>query len=139
MRWPNRHPHTLTQGMRRAQKNMASFLRELDWSRFRRRNLSSSVKVRHFHAFACGDDAQALVWLLRRDKIGSDGLLRRDAVPVAARFALPGLADGTYRVRGWDTDTGTIAEDCTATASGGMLEVATADIVTDRAYAITRS
>ena len=139
MRWPNRHPHTLTHGMRCAQKSMADFVGELDWTSLRRRNLHDRVKARHFHAFACGDDAQALVWLLRRGTTGSDGLLRRDAVPVEASFTVPGLADGTYRVRGWDTETGTAAEEFTADARGGDLHLTTAPIVTDRAFAITRA
>ena len=139
MRWPNRHPHTLTHGMRRAQKGMADFVGLIDWAHFRRRNLNQQVKARHFHAFACGDETQALVWLLRRDKIGSDGLLRRDVLPVETSFELPGLADGTYRVRGWDTESGTPAEEFTAEAVGGALHVTTAPILTDRAYAITRA
>jgi mannan endo-1,4-beta-mannosidase len=137
MRWPNRHPHTLTHGMRRAQKAMAEFLGHIDWTRFKRRNLSAEVKARHFHVLACGDDLQTLVWLVRRDSAGSDGRLRRDAVPVATSFTVPGLTDGRYRVRGWDTETGTPAEDFLADASGGQLHVATSDIVTDRAFAIT--
>jgi mannan endo-1,4-beta-mannosidase len=139
MRWPNRHPHTLTHGMRRAQKAMADFLPHIDWPSFRRRNLSGCVKARHFHAFACGDETQALIWLLRRDNLGSDKRLRRDAVPVTTSFTIPGLADGTYRVRGWDTEQGAMREDFSAIASGGTLKVTTADIVTDRAYAITRN
>jgi mannan endo-1,4-beta-mannosidase len=139
MRWPNRHPHTLTHGMRRAQKAMAEFLGHIDWTRFKRRNLSAEVKARHFHALACGDNSQALVWLVRRDSAGSDGRLRRDAVPVTTSFVVPGLAEGRYRVRGWDTERGTPAEDFLAEASGGQLHVATTDIVTDRAFAITRA
>jgi mannan endo-1,4-beta-mannosidase len=139
MRWPNRHPHTLTHGMRRAQKAMADFLPHIDWPSFRRRNLSGCVKARHFHAFACGEETQALIWLLRRDNLGSDKRLRRDAVPVTTSFTIPGLADGTYRVRGWDTEQGAMREDFSAIASGGTLKVTTADIVTDRAYAITRN
>lgn len=137
MRWPNRHPHVLTPGMRRAQKGMAAFVGTIDWTRFQRRNLSSRVKARHFHAFACGDERQALVWLLRRDSLANDRRLRRDAVPVEASVTLPGLADGRYRVRGWDTESGTPAEEFTAEASGGQLHLATAPIVTDRAFAIT--
>ena len=138
MRWPNRHPHTLTHGMRRAQKGMVDFLDQLDWARFKRRNLSSAIKARHFHVFACGDDKQALVWLLRRDSIGSDKRLRRDAMPVDTSFVVPGLSDGRYRIRGWDTEEGTPREELVTEAKGGVLQVTTADIVTDRAFAVTR-
>jgi len=137
MRWPNRHPHTLTHGMRRAQRAMADFLPAIEWTSFKRRNLSAEIKARHVHAFACGDDRQALVWLLRRDTVGSDGRLRRDAVPVETRVTVPGLADGPYRVRGWDTEQGALVEDGIALAENGELHVATAGLVTDRAFAIT--
>jgi mannan endo-1,4-beta-mannosidase len=137
MRWPNRHPHTLTHGMRRAQQAMARFEGEIDWTRFRRRNLSAEIEVKGpFHAFACGDDHQALVWLLRRDSIGKGGLLRRDVAPASASLAVPGLADGTYRMRGWDTETGMPAGEWSVAARGGELRLE-ADILTDRAFAIT--
>src|SRR5207237_1345122 len=41
MRWPNRRPHTLTPGMRRAQAALSRFLPLIDWTHFRRRNLNS--------------------------------------------------------------------------------------------------
>lgn len=138
MRWPNRHPHTLTHGMRRAQKAMADFVGEIDWARFKRRNLSAEVKVTGpFHAFACGDEHQALVWLLRHDSVGKDGCLRRDVELFAAELEVPGLADGAYRVRGWDTETGAPAGEFEAHAQGGVLQITTPSILTDRAFAIT--
>jgi mannan endo-1,4-beta-mannosidase len=140
MRWPNRHPHTLTHGMRRAQKAMADFVGHMDWTRFQRRNLTSEVAVTGpFHAFACGDEHQALVWLLRHDSIGADGRLRRDVEPAPASIAVPGLAGGSYRVRGWNTETGTAAEEFVAEAQGGMLHLSTAPILTDRAFAVSRT
>ena len=39
MRWPNRHPHVLTRGMRAAQRALARFPRPDRLDRFRRRNL----------------------------------------------------------------------------------------------------
>jgi mannan endo-1,4-beta-mannosidase len=140
MRWPNRHPHTLTHGMRRAQKAMAEFVGAIDWTRFQRRNLSAEVAVTGpFHAFACGDDRQALVWLLRHDSIGEDGLLRRDVDALPVNLTVPGLADGRYRVRGWNTATGSPAEEFTAEASEGLLHLVTGTIMADRAFAITRA
>ena len=139
MRWPNRHPHTLTAGMRRAQKAMADFVGHIDWAHFARRNLPDVNVTGPFHAFACGDEGQALVWLLRHDSVGEDGLLRRDAEPVAASLTVPSLADGSYRIRGWDTETGTPAEEFTAEARDGQLHLTTAPLLTDRAFAITRA
>src|SRR3712207_8786775 len=37
MRWPNRRPHVLTEGMRKAQHALAGFLPLIDWAHFRRR------------------------------------------------------------------------------------------------------
>jgi mannan endo-1,4-beta-mannosidase len=95
MRWPNRHPHVLTPGMRAAQQAMAAFLPLVDWTRLRRRNLGAALVVRDAAtgralrlvaphettperrpprvrlagcaaaAFGCGDAAQAIVYLLR--------------------------------------------------------------------------
>jgi len=137
MRWPNRTPHMLTPGMRVAQRAMADFLPLIDWPRFRRRNLNAEVKVRHFHAFACGDERQALLWLLRRRSLAADGRVRTDAEPLAAQVALPGLAAGSYLVRGWDTASGAPAEELWGEAREGALRFITAPIVADRAYAIT--
>jgi mannan endo-1,4-beta-mannosidase len=105
MRWPNRHPHQLTPGMRAAQKALAGFLPLIDWSRFRRRNLSHEIAVegRGITGFACGDGEQAVAWLLRVDRLDRKGRVRRDAEPVAAAVAIPGLGAGRYRVTPWDT------------------------------------
>ena len=46
MRWPNRHPHTLTDGMRKAQLAMAAFMPQIDWLRFNRRNVTDELVVR---------------------------------------------------------------------------------------------
>jgi mannan endo-1,4-beta-mannosidase len=137
MRWPNRHPHVLTPGMRRAQKGMADFLPLIDWAGFRRRNLNDELKVTYFHSFGCGDERQAIVWLLRRSSLAEDGRLRIDAEPVSASVAIPGLYDGNYRIRGWDTARGAIVEDTQARSSGGLLRFGTSPIVADRAFALT--
>jgi hypothetical protein len=105
MRWPNRTPHTLTPGMRRAQASLAGFLPLIDWGRFRRKNLNQEVKAlsSNIACFACGDEQQALLWLLRRDITGRDGMLRRDVPPISTMIRVPGLRAGSYRVTAWDT------------------------------------
>ncbi len=45
MRWPNRHPHSLTAGMRVAQRGLARFLPEIEWGRFARVNVSDGLEV----------------------------------------------------------------------------------------------
>jgi mannan endo-1,4-beta-mannosidase len=136
MRWPNRNPHVLTAGMRLAQKAMAGFLPLIDWTRFRRRNLNEEVRVRHFHAFACGDERQAVVWLLRKNALAASGRVRTDAVPVEAAVSLPGLAEGEYRLCGWDTLAGAVVEQQRVHASDGVLRFTSAPITGDCAFAI---
>jgi mannan endo-1,4-beta-mannosidase len=108
MRWPNRKPHKLTPGMRKAQAALAGFLPLIDWPRFRRVTLNDALRVSRpgVAAFGCSDDAQAVVWLLRKDVTGSDSTLRRDAAPITAEVLVPRLAPGRYRVTAWDTFTG---------------------------------
>jgi hypothetical protein len=107
MRWPNRHPHVLTPGMRRAQQALARFLPLVDWRRFCRHNLNGAIEVDDpgVAAFGCGDNAQAVVWLLRRGPFGPDGRLDRihgwSEQPVSLR--VPGLSPGKYSVVLWDT------------------------------------
>ncbi|HEX2224700.1 MAG TPA: hypothetical protein VHN15_10890 [Thermoanaerobaculia bacterium] len=118
MRWPNRDPHVLTPGMHEAQKALAAFLPLVDWRRFRRRNLNQEIGIAgegRWAGFACGDDAQAVAFLLRKDSLDRKGMLRQDADAVRPVLVLPGLAEGRYRVSLWDTVRGEPA---------GSLEVA---------------
>ncbi|WP_437515305.1 hypothetical protein [Sorangium sp. So ce1099] len=144
MRWPNRHPHVLTPGMRRAQRAMADFLPLLDWPRFRRRNLTAEVALEPatgaLAACACGDDAQAVVWLVRTDSLDAGGMLRRDAAPARARLRVPGLAPGRYAVTAWDTARGEVRGRGEARADGDAgLVVEMPPVVTDVALAIRRA
>jgi hypothetical protein len=140
MRWPNRTPHALTPGMRRAQKALASFLPLIDWPRFRRVNLNDEIGVSHRRVatFACGDDAQALVWLLRRDTIGKSGMLREDAAPVAATVRVPGLLEGDYTVVAFDTRAGAELARYPARARADGLTLLTPPFAGDIALAIRR-
>jgi mannan endo-1,4-beta-mannosidase len=53
--------------------------------------------------FGCGDEAQAVIWLLRRDTIGEDGMMHPGAEPVSPSIAVPGLSPGRYSVTAWNT------------------------------------
>jgi mannan endo-1,4-beta-mannosidase len=105
MRWPNRTPHTLTRGMRKAQHALAGFLPLIDWSCFRRRCLNAEIGVSEeaVTCFGCGNEAQAVIWLLRRDTIGEDGMMHPGAEPVSPSIAVPGLSPGRYSVTVWNT------------------------------------
>ena len=84
MRWPIRKPHLLTAGMRRAQQRLAEFLPLIQWNVFGREKTGGAdvqVSNRAIAAFACGDSAQAVLWLLRRDTITASGQLDPGASP----------------------------------------------------------
>jgi mannan endo-1,4-beta-mannosidase len=139
MRWPNREPHCLTPGMRLAQRALAAFLPLIDWPRFRRRNLNEEVEVSgggEVAACACGDGAQALLWLVRRDGLGADGLLRRDLPPVRPQVCVPGLRDGDYEIVAWDTLAGREAGRLCAAARAGILALTAPPLAADLAFAI---
>ncbi|SER22864.1 mannan endo-1,4-beta-mannosidase [Faunimonas pinastri] len=138
MRWPNRHPHILTAGMRRAQGAMAAFLPLIDWSRFRRVNLNAEIgtSADAVLAFGCGDREQAVLWLVRRDTIRRDGTLAPDAPPHELTVTVPGLDAGRYRVTAWDTKAGGETEIFEAEAADGMLRLEGLRLSTDLALAI---
>jgi mannan endo-1,4-beta-mannosidase len=108
MRWPNRRPHRLTPGMHAAQRALSAFLPLVEWPRFRRRAIDVRVgsAMGDVATIACGDEAQAVVWLVRRDTLGLDGRLRRHVEPIRPGLAVPGLAPGRYRVTAFDTAAG---------------------------------
>ena len=65
MRWPNRNPHSLTPGMREAQRAMAAFLPLIDWVRFRRQPVEVPTGDPAVACIACADGRQAVLFLLR--------------------------------------------------------------------------
>jgi mannan endo-1,4-beta-mannosidase len=126
--------------MRKAQAALAGFLPLIDWSRFRRATLNDAIRVARpeIAAFGCGDDAQAVVWLLRKDVTGAEGTLRRDAAPVAPDVLVPGLAPGRYRVRAWDTLAGAERGSQEVDCGSGALALQPPPFATDLALAIRR-
>jgi mannan endo-1,4-beta-mannosidase len=143
MRWPNRNPHSLTPGMRMAQRALARFLPLIDWRRFRRRNLNAEIELAggdrngSVRFAACGDPSQAVVWMIRTDTVGPDGMLRRDVTPLQPRIEVPGLDRGRYRIIAWNTSEGVAIGECTCAHRGGALQVDVPPLVADLALAIT--
>jgi mannan endo-1,4-beta-mannosidase len=140
MRWPNRSPHVLTPGMHRAQKAMADFLPLIEWTRFHRACLNDDLKATggDVAVFGCGDASQAVAWVLRRDSIGRDGRLRRDAAPLAIRLSVPGLEPGPVRVTFWDTTAGRPLRTDRPAVHEGPLTLDLPPLLTDLAIAVTR-
>jgi mannan endo-1,4-beta-mannosidase len=140
MRWPNRRPHVLTVGMRRAQKALSDFLPLVDWPRFDRRVLREGLTASHeaLHLVACGDRDQAVVWAVRGDSVGTDGTLRPDVAPLATDIRIPGLSNGTVTATLWDTDKGRVAGITEAKAESGMLILPSVPVARDIAIAVGR-
>ena len=141
MRWPNRHPHVLTHGMRRAQKSLAEFSSLINWQEFRRKNLNEEVVVSNaaFAPFACADEQQALVWLLRKDRLKRDGTVDQEAAPVSLTVKIPGMEAGTYQLTRWNTLEGTVISSALIDHSqGGKLLIDAGSVATDVALAIRK-
>ena len=90
MRWPNRHPHVLTHGMRRAQRALADFTAHVDWASFDRRPLGDTLTSSDpdIAVFGCSDGRQAIVYALRLQPLSVDG-----------RIALGSCSDLTIAIR----------------------------------------
>lgn len=134
MRWPNRHPHVLTAGMRRAQRAMSDFLPLIDWRRFRREPMS--VRAPGFHAFACADADQAVIWLLRRGSRDADG--RVEPSRVSSQVITAPMPPGQYRVATWDTVAGRLLSWRTCTADARALTFEASNVTADCAFAVRR-
>ena len=139
MRWPNRRPHALTPGMRRAQLALSRFLPLVDWRHFRREPLNGGLRTETpgIAAFGCGDGEQAVVWLLRRGPFLPDGRLSQAEAP--ARVLVPGLADGECKIVLWDTREGVERGRMTARSCAGTLVVDLPSFGGDVALAITNA
>ena len=140
MRWPNREPHVLTPGMRRLQRAMAGFLPLVDWRRFARRCLNDALEVEGegVAALGCGDENQAVLYLLRMGPLLADGRLD-PGVSGPARVRVPGLGAGPFRAMLWDTGAGRIAGEAAVreTNTGWVVEVPR--FGTDVAVAVRRA
>jgi len=106
MRWPYRHPHTLTHGMRCAQANLSAFVKLLSWNTFDRKNISNEVKtdIPSVMVFACGNASQAVVWLLNKNT--SDGKTTHRRKTKISQISIPDLSFGEYQFIIWDTRSG---------------------------------
>lgn len=143
MRWPNRHPHCLTHGMRRAQKSMADFVQLIDWKNFRRKNLNEEVKVSHdaVAVFAAADAKQAVLWLLRTDssvnRTNNLKTLDQQAKPLSISVTIPGMETGIFTIITWNTLEGKIKQTQHVEHNeSGNLVLEVPDIITDAAIAI---
>ena len=143
MRWPNRSPHTLTDGMRQAQMAMSRFMPKIDWLRFNRVNVSDELEVRtgrrlvrgKIARFGCASADQAVLYLLRRDAPGADGRLDWEVAGVAVSVRVPGWQPGRAAVCVWDTVRGDVLGEFTQSVGvDGWIDLP--ELVGDYAVAI---
>jgi len=142
LRWPYRHPHVLTHGMRAAQRSLADFVTLINWACFRRRNLNQEVRLSSaaFACFACGDTDQAIVWLLRLDcTTKKNGTLSKRVPPLPVQLMLPGLAAGFYTIWLWDTVAGNEIGQLTGQVEGGQLVINLPAVRADLALAVVKT
>lgn len=139
MRWPNRHPHRLTSGMRRAQLALARFLPLVDWAQFDRRPLDGlAASDPSVACFGCGDAAQAVLFLLRRTPLLPDGRVDpASSGPVS--LTVPGMADGACRAALWDTREGRATASVSAESQGGTLRLDLPALGPDAAVAVRQA
>ena len=145
MRWPNRDPHTLTAGMRLAQRGLSRFLPLIDWLAFERQSTSAQILLmdefgnpisdRRVARFCCADGNQAVIYLLRRDQILADGRLDQGATALTLRVRVPPLSPGFYRVTAWNTTRGEEIETLIQRAGGGQ-SIQLPPLTTDMAVAL---
>ncbi len=138
MRWPNRHPHVLTPGMHQAQRALADFLPLIDWSTFRRRNLTAELTCDDpgVAMVGCGDERQALVWLVPTDALSDAGTLLARETANATVLRVPGLADGRYTIVTYDTRAGAILARGAGVSANGVLAAPLDPLRYDLAVAI---
>ena len=147
MRWPNRSPHTLTPGMRIAQRGLARFLPLIDWPRFDRRIVSPEIVLheargvageRKVARFGCASADQAVVYLVRRGPFARDGRLDPTRAPLDLRAQIPGLKPGRYEVTAWDTARGeALAQDVQVLTDDAVVRLP--PLATDMAIALART
>ncbi len=138
--------------MRLAQAGLAGFVDLIDWPRFRRRSLNANIRVTapagmdaaakrraaRVAAFGCGDERQAVVWLLRTDLKARGATMTRDQ-PLRVTVRVPGLAPGAYRITPWFTREGRAAQPIFAPAGEDGLDLPAFDLASDMAFAIVRA
>ncbi|MBD0375835.1 MAG: cellulase family glycosylhydrolase [Flavisolibacter sp.] len=140
MRWPNRHPHILTKGMREAQHSLSQFLSFINWQSFRRQNLNEEVRLSTpaFATFACGDRQQAIVWLLRQDRLNKKGMIDTEADALPLTVLIPGLEEGTFNIFFWNTITGEMKKAVIEKVGFGELLIDVPPVKKDVAIAVVK-
>ncbi len=112
LRWPYRHPHSLTAGMRLSQRILSQVVKYIDWQHFNRKHVGEQLLVspRTVKAFGCGNERQALIWLVATQP-ALPGKVNVTGAPDSVTLKMPFLDVGTYRFRAWNTQSGRLEND----------------------------
>ncbi len=139
MRWPNRHPHRLTVGMRRAQRILADFADLVAWERFARRPLadllwSSDPTVA---TFGCGDGSQAIIYALRQQPLTAHGCLDPDFQEDLI-LNVSGMGPGRFEIWWWNTICGGMVRQEVVESRSSLLSVEVAKFGAEGAFIVRR-
>ncbi|PQV62932.1 mannan endo-1,4-beta-mannosidase [Abditibacterium utsteinense] len=154
MRWPARHPHSLTMGTKRSLRSLSKFLPLIDWRNFAPRDALPDLEVagvveggkkkpkplKNVQIFGCRDESQAVIWLLRGNpKRNAPGMLPARLVePV--KLTLRQTQPGIYTIQEWDTLHGhLIGCHDVKVGADGVLHCALSGLRNDLAVAVRRS
>ncbi len=147
MRWPARHPHVITSGMQQAIGSLNRFSQHLKWHHFAPRDAHAEVHLNWnevpydgAHVFACRDEQQAIIWLLRTAPKDHRGILpTREPFP-NIDLSLSGMDEGNYVVEAWNTARGCSEwSQRTLVGADGTLRVQLPLLPNDLALAVYRT
>lgn len=140
MRWPARHPHELTEGMKSGLGSMAAFTRLIAWRHFAPREAAGDIRIQAKNALAFGisDGLQAVLYLLRGKPLrNAPGLLKSCESTEPFPMSLRNMTPGPYAITLWNTREGCAEGQLTAAANeNGVLQWTLPCLGNDLALAI---
>ncbi|MBL8160402.1 MAG: cellulase family glycosylhydrolase [Anaerolineae bacterium] len=125
MRWPYTTPHWILPEMRDNLLALARFAAAVDWANFDSHPIGSNLLIddRNIIRVGISDGSTAIVWLLRDTRDGKNPSLSGRLLQINRT-----LADGSYRVEFWDTQSGTPLTDLTAMVEDNQLRLTLPDL-----------
>ena len=140
MRWPNRHPHALTPGMRRAQRILADFLPLMDWSAFQRQPLGPRLTWSDDDVvvFGSADANQAVLYALRLRPLLPTGQVDT-ATRSMVEISVSGLGPGIFEAHILDTVTGDVICQTNLAQNGLGVLIRLVNFGSDRAIIVRSS
>ncbi len=143
LRWPARHPHVLTSGMKTALKSLGEFARLVEWNTFfpsdwRAKIRAEGISHRALHLFAVGDSQQIIGSLIRRPPGGRKGRLPRMETLRGIDLCVGNLQKGVYEVTTFDPVQGRILTKDSVSCMRGRIKFPLASWEHEIAFALRR-